>query len=68
MTEDERREYATTVLLDHARDVGQLSIYEMAEDHIESGEISDEDARLVLDLIRKANVTVAFPVTPGGTQ
>lgn len=60
MTDDELREYATTVVLDHARDVEGLAVYEMAEDNI-GHEISDEDARKVLDLCRKATVTVSWP-------
>lgn len=38
MTDDELREYATTVILDHARDVEYLSLFEMAEEHLD-GEI-----------------------------
>lgn len=61
MTEDELRAYATDVVLDHARDIERLSIYEMAEDNI-GHEISDEDAKKVLDLCRTATVTVSWPV------
>lgn len=56
MTDDEIREYATTLILERARDVEFLSIHEMAD-----GEISDEDARKVDNLITKATVTVSWP-------
>lgn len=61
MTDDEIREYATTLILEHARDIEYLSIHEMAEEHLEGGEISDEDARKVDDLITKATVEVSWP-------
>lgn len=60
MTDDEIREYATTVVLDHARDIEGLSIYEMAEDNL-GHEISDDDAKKVLDLCQTATVTVSWP-------
>jgi hypothetical protein len=68
VTDDEIREYATTLILDHARDVEYLSIHEMAEQHAPSGEISDEDARKVDDLITKATVTVSWPKYAVGKQ
>jgi hypothetical protein len=61
MTPDERREYAATLVLEHARDVEYMSVHEMAEEHLEGGEISDEDAKAVHDLISKATVTVSWP-------
>lgn len=61
MTDDELREYATTVILDHARDVEWLSLFEMAEEHLDGGEISDGDANEVMDLIRNATITVEWP-------
>jgi hypothetical protein len=63
MTEDERREYATALILEHARDISYLSIYEAAEEHAGVAEISDEDARAVHDLIVEASVSVS--VTDG---
>ncbi|WP_116051901.1 hypothetical protein [Amycolatopsis palatopharyngis] len=61
MTPDELRDYAATLILEHARDVEYLSIHEMAEQHLDAGEISDEDAKTVADLIGKSDITVDFP-------
>lgn len=61
MTDEEIRDYAATLLLDHARNVEFLTIHEMAEDNVEGGEISDEDALKVDTLIREATVAVSFP-------
>lgn len=61
MTEDECREYATALILEHARDISYLSIYEAAEEHAGVAEISDEDARAVNALIVEASVTVGWP-------
>jgi hypothetical protein len=61
VTEDELREYAETLILEHARDVEFLSIHEMAEEHAPGGVITDEEARVVDDLIAKATVTVSWP-------
>jgi hypothetical protein len=60
MTEDERREYAELLIKDHAKDVEYLSVHEMAW-RLPGGEISDEDATAVHDLIGKAVVTVTWP-------
>ncbi len=60
MTPEERRDYAATLILNHARDVEYLTVHEMAEEHTESGEISDEDAKAVHDLISKATVTISW--------
>lgn len=65
MTDDEIREYATTLILEHARDVEFLTIHEMAEEHAPGGEISDEDAKKVDDLITKATVEVSWPPRRG---
>lgn len=62
MTDDELRDYAATLLLDHARNVEYLTIFEMAEDEL-GGEISEEDGRKVSDLINEATVVVSFPGT-----
>lgn len=53
-------DYAVEVVLDHARDVERLSIYEMAEDRL-GREITDDEANTVLDLVRTADVAVTFP-------
>lgn len=64
VTPDEHREYAATLILEHARDVEYMSVFEMAEEHLEGAdEISDEDAKDVHDLISKANVTISWPDT-----
>jgi hypothetical protein len=59
MTDDELKDYATTLLLEHARDVQYLSIFEMAEEHL-GEEISDEDAEKVDKLMAEATITVTF--------
>lgn len=61
MTEDELREYAETLIFEHARDIEYLTIFEMAEEHVPGGDISDEDARTVDRLIGEATVTVSWP-------
>ena len=62
MTDDELRAYATALILEHARDIEYLSIFEMAEEHT-SASISDEDAAKVDQLLTKATVTVSWPVS-----
>jgi hypothetical protein len=61
MTEQELREYATTLILEHARDVELMTIIELAEEHAPSGDISDNDAERVSDLIGTATITVSWP-------
>lgn len=65
MTPEQLAEYATTLILEHARDVEYLSIFEMAEEHTEAGEISDDDAKQVSELISTATITVEFPAVTG---
>lgn len=60
MTNDELREYATTLILEHARDIEYLTIFDMSEEHA-GVYISDEDAEKVSELIGRATVTVEFP-------
>lgn len=60
MTPEEQREYATALILEHARDVEFLSIFEMAEEHAPGGEIEDADAHAVDKLIASATVTVSW--------
>ncbi|HET9889691.1 MAG TPA: hypothetical protein VFQ42_04250 [Mycobacterium sp.] len=67
MTPAEIRQYAETLILDHARDVEFLTVHEMAEEHVPGGEISDEDAKAVHDLIGTAIVTVSWPEPAFGT-
>lgn len=64
MTPDEIRAYATTLILDHARDVEYLTIHEMAEEHLDGGEISGDDAKAVSELISSATITVEWPAAP----
>lgn len=61
MTKDELREYAETLICEHARDVEFLSIVEMAEQHAPGGEITEEEAEEVDGLIAKATVTISWP-------
>lgn len=62
MTPEEQRQYAATLILEHARNVAYMSVFEMAEEHLEDAdEISDEDAKAVHDLISKATITISFP-------
>lgn len=60
MTKDELRQYAETLILEHAQDVEFLSIFEMAKEHAPGAEISDDEAREVADLITQATVTVSW--------
>ena len=61
MTPDEQRQYAATLLLANARDIEYLTVHEMAGEHLDSDEISDEDAKAVHDLIGQATVIVTWP-------
>jgi hypothetical protein len=55
MTPDELREYACTLIFEHARDIEPLTIREMAEEHAPGGRISEADANAVAKLLgRKA--------------
>lgn len=60
MTEEELKDYATALILEHARGFEYLSIFEMAEEHA-GQEISDEDAGKVSALVDRATITVEFP-------
>jgi hypothetical protein len=62
VTDDELRQYAADLLLDHAHDVEFLSIVEMAPERL-SHEISQEDAEKVYQLMTKATVTVEIDGT-----
>jgi hypothetical protein len=61
MTPDELREYACTLIFEHARDIEPLSIREIAEEHAPDGRISEADANAVADLIAKSSLEVSFP-------
>jgi hypothetical protein len=66
MTPEEIRDYATELILDHARDVEFLSISEhLADLDLElSDDEHDEACKAIDDLIRVATVTVEFPSEP----
>lgn len=55
MTDEQLRDYAMDLIVDHALDIEWLSIFECypGED-----EISEEDAARVAELIRGAKITV----------
>lgn len=57
MSEEEKRAYAKKLIITHAKDVEFLSIFEMYDD---DDEISEDDAKDVLDLIHSANVQVSW--------
>lgn len=61
MTEDELKTYAERLIHEHATDIEWLSIFEMTEEHAPGGDISDEEAHIVADLLNQATVTVSFP-------
>jgi hypothetical protein len=63
MSPEELREYATTLMFDAARTIELLDIFDLAEEYLTAGEISEPDARIVSDLIREADITVSFPVS-----
>jgi hypothetical protein len=58
MTPAQLADYATTLILHHARYVEHSSILDMADEHTDAGEISEDDARRVAELIETADVTV----------
>lgn len=60
MTDAQRREYAETIILEHAQEVEYLSIFEMADQFSPTGECTDADARAVSELITRATVTVTW--------
>lgn len=61
MSPEELRQYAETLLLEHARDIELLSIHEMAETYAPGGEITDAEAREVDDKLAKAMITISWP-------
>lgn len=61
LSDDQLREYAKTLILDHARGVEFLTIFEMAEGHCPGGKISDADANEIDGLISRATITVEWP-------
>ena len=60
LDDDALRQYATTLILEHARNIEFLSIFEMAEEHAGT-EITEAAANKVLDLIQTATLTVEHP-------
>jgi hypothetical protein len=68
MTPDELREYACTLIFEHARDIEFLAIREMAEDHAPDGEITDAEADAVADLIATSSLEVSFPAGLSETE
>jgi hypothetical protein len=60
MTPEEQRDYAATLILEHARDVEYVTVHEMSEEHL-GFEIDDNDARIVDELISKATITISWP-------
>lgn len=60
MNEEELRDYAETIIMEHAMDVDWLSIFEMAEAFTNAGEISQEEAERVLELINSADIVVSW--------
>lgn len=62
------RDYAETLLLEHTR-VEYMSIFEMADEHlVGGGEITEEEALFVSDLLGDATVTVRMPLLPDGVD
>lgn len=63
MTPEEIRKHATTLILDHARDIEFLTIHEhFYNEDMELDEAeADKAANAIADLIRKAEITVSFP-------
>lgn len=60
LSDEQRREYAVTLMLEHAREVEFLTIHEAAEDQAPGGVIDDVDALAVADLIAKADITITW--------
>jgi hypothetical protein len=60
MTPDELREYACTLIFEHARNIEFLTIREMAEEHAPGGRISEADADAVADLIAESSLEISF--------
>lgn len=67
MGDEKLKAYARYLLVEHARDIEGLTVYEMADDYFEGAEgfdpeegLSNEDMRKVRGFIEKAIVTVDF--------
>ena len=62
------RDYAETLILEHA-EVPFMSVFEMAEEHlVGGGDLTEEEARFVHDLLGDATVTVRMPLLPEGVD
>lgn len=60
---EDLREYAEHLIKDHATSIEFLSIFEMADQFFElgeGGELSEEDAKKVNDMLCKATITVSW--------
>ncbi|HKR56385.1 MAG TPA: hypothetical protein VJS20_08790 [Gemmatimonadales bacterium] len=64
MTDEEMRDYAEALIVDHAIDVRFVTVIECYDEYAWrkcDAEISEEDARKVHDLIHKAKITIEWP-------
>lgn len=63
LSDDDLREYAADIILDHAKDIERSSIYEMAEGRVvnDGEELSNADANKVRRFINMATVRVSWP-------
>jgi hypothetical protein len=61
LTDQQIEDYARELILDHAKDVEYLSVFEVWDEHSPGVSISEPDALRVHSLIQQAVVTVAFP-------
>lgn len=63
------RDYAETLLLEHANGIEGLSIHDMVDEHlVGGGELTDEEFRQVRAMIDQATVTVRMPLLPEGVD
>jgi hypothetical protein len=60
LTDQQIEDYARELILDHARDVEYLSIFEVWDDHSPGVSISEPDALRVHSLIQQATITVTW--------
>ena len=64
LTKSQLYGYAADLILNHAQDVEDLTIYEMAGDRLHDV-ISDDDAKKIASLVGHAIVTVRWKTWPG---
>jgi len=61
LTAEQLREHAVTIILNHAQDIGNLSISEHLED-LDMGDDAHNAATEAIDeLINKATITISWP-------